>query len=106
MPGPSQQLRYSQEPPWLHRTPLLNGMIKPIPEFKGQISREEPGLKFCEPELRRKDIGYQTYAGGNYEPTYVNEPIIGTVPTARAFFFLRDQYPDTSLPRPPTRFFR
>ena len=26
--------------------------------FKGQISREEPGLKFCEPELRRKDPYY------------------------------------------------
>ena len=101
----AQQLRFSQEPDWLCEKPVQNGQVRTQSEFSGVVSREEPAVRTCI-ETRRKDVGYQIYSTGTYEPTFVVAPIQGTVPTASAFFFLRDEYPDSSKPTPPNRYFR
>jgi hypothetical protein len=105
MPGPSKQLRKSQEPSWLCAQPVLNGQVRPPKPYLGVIAREEPAIKTCI-EVRRKDVGYQSYSSGSYEPTYAEKPAIGKLPTSSAVFFLRDQYPDSNQPIKPDRYYR
>jgi hypothetical protein len=105
MPGPSQQLRFSQQPAWLCSQPVLNGQVRPPKPYAGVISREEPAIKTCI-EKRRGDVGYQSYSSGSYEPIFVEKPVIGKLPTSSAVFFLRDQYPDSAQPIKPDRYYR
>ena len=103
----TQPLKFSQEPPWLCQKPVLNGQVRLPIASQGTIAREEPAVRTCT-ETRRKDVGIQKYASGgsSYEPTFVEEPIVGTLPTTKAVFFLRDQYPDSSQPTKPDRYFK
>jgi hypothetical protein len=99
------QLRFSEEPEWLHQMPVINGeQLKETLPFEGFIAREEPAVRTCI-ETRRKDVGPQEYASGNYMPTIHKEPVYGTLPTAEAVFFLKDHYGDSSHPHPKSRFF-
>jgi hypothetical protein len=98
------QRRFSEEPHWKTESPAANGVL-PLQPFKGLVTREEPAVRTCV-ETRRKDVGQQKYASGNYEPPYINEPVVGTLPTADAIFFLRNEYGDSSQPICPPRFFR
>ncbi len=98
------QRRFSEEPHWKHESPVANSVL-PLQPFKGLVTREEPAVRTCV-ETRRKDVGQQKYASGNYEPPYINEPVVGTLPTADAIFFLRNEYGDSSQPICPPRFFR
>ena len=98
------QLRFNEEPVWLNQAPILNAKLKPEPPFDGVHTREEPAVRTCA-ETRRKDVGPQAYASGNYVPEYCSEPASGTLPTAEAIFFLRDEYGDSSHPIPKSRFF-
>ena len=98
------QLRFSEEPHWKTEMPVANGVL-PHQPFVGLITREEPAVRTCI-ETRRKDVGQQAYASGNYHPPYVDEPVQGTLPTAEAIFFLRNEYGDSSQPIPPARYFK
>jgi hypothetical protein len=99
------QLRFSEEPAWLYQMPVINGeQLKETPPFEGFIAREEPAVRTCI-ETRRKDVGPQGYASGNYMPMIHKEPVYGTLPTAEAVFFLKDHYGDSSHPHPKSRFF-
>jgi hypothetical protein len=100
----SRQLRFSEEPRWKEELPLLNSVLPPLP-FIGTVSRLEPAVRTCI-ETRRKDVGQQAYPSGNYQPSFIKEPVIGTLPTVDAIFFLRDEYGDSSQPICPSRFFR
>jgi len=98
------QLRFSEEPHWKHESPVANGVL-PLQRFTGLVAREEPAVRTCI-ETRRKDVGQQKYASGSYEPPYIDEPVVGTLPTVDAIFFLRNEYGDSSQPICPPRFFR
>ena len=100
----ASQLRFNEEPLWLHQKPIENSALYEQPPFLGKYTREEPAVRTCI-ETRRKDVGQQRYATGNYTPTYINEPVYGTLPTAESIFFLMNQYGDSSLPTPKSRFF-
>lgn len=98
------QLRFSEEPNWKSEAPVANATL-PEQAWKGLITREEPAIRTCI-ETRRKDVGQQSYASGTYQPPYIDIPDFGTLPTADAIFFLRNEYGDSSQPIPPTRFFK
>ena len=98
------QLRFNEEPLWLHVKPVENSALYEQLPFVGTYKREEPAVRTCI-ETRRKDVGQQGYARGNYTPLYVDEPTYGTLPTVEALFFLKDQYGDSTLPTPKSRFF-
>ena len=98
------QRRFSEEPHWKTESPVANGVL-PLQPFTGLVAREEPAVRTCI-ETRRKDVGQQKYASGNYHPPYIDEPVVGTLPTADAIFFLRNEYGDSSQPIPPARFFK
>lgn len=98
------QLRYNEEPLWLHQKPIENSALYEQLPFKGKYTREEPAVR-TSVETRRKDVGQQAYARGNHTPLYVDEPTYGTLPTVEAVFFLKEQYGDNTLPTPKSRFF-
>jgi hypothetical protein len=97
------QRRFSEEPHWKTESPAANGVL-PLQPFKGLVTREEPAVRTCI-ETRRKDVGPQGYASGNYMPMIHKEPVYGTLPTAEAVFFLKHHYGDSSHPHPKSRFF-
>ena len=65
------QLRFNEEPLWLHVKPVENSALYEQLPFVGTYKREEPAVRTCI-ETRRKDVGQQRYATGNYTPTYLS----------------------------------
>jgi hypothetical protein len=100
----ASQLRFDEEPIWLHYKPIENSKLRDQKPFVGSVAREDPAVR-TSVETRRKDVGQQGYAKGNGTPTYVTEGFYGTLPTIEAFFFLKEQYGDSCLPIPKSRFF-
>jgi hypothetical protein len=100
----ASQLRFNEEPLWLHLKPIENSVLKEQKPFVGKPTREDPAVRRCV-ETRRKDVGQQGYATGHGTPTYVSESAYGELPTVEAFFFLKEQYGDSTLPTPKSRFF-